>query len=150
MKFSSNGIGFGIATAAIGGAVAYRLVGNEDWLEVIERLGFPTAVVCAIFWALWRLLNWFRPHAEAIVTDHREFVKVTSSAVKDIRESIRVQVQTNAEAERDRSELLDEVKEQHDETRKTVMAAHTKSSDRIVDELRLLRTDVRNNSNGPQ
>ena len=51
----------------------------QRWERLLDRLGFPTAIIVVATFGAWRLASWASPKADALIETHLRFIEKVST-----------------------------------------------------------------------
>lgn len=57
------------------------LLGEVDWLSMVERLGLPTAIVVAMIFGVWRVCSFLAPKVADLFKAQQSLVETLDSQI---------------------------------------------------------------------
>lgn len=82
---------------------------NADWLNVVERLGYPVAVSAVLAVAIWKAFRFLAPIVREASKTHLEFVNHISAQQTEMRVLVAGVVARDDDHDRRKFEKLDAI-----------------------------------------
>jgi len=60
----------------------------EWWLQVLQMVGVPMAILIVLGLAMWRTARWLRPWVERVLNSHLQFVDGTAGKLDSLCEKV--------------------------------------------------------------